>query len=283
MQFGAGAVHRLYTVRNPSLDRERNCCRVAQCGMRSVCSDVWSLVFAFCDFSTLYAARQVCHYLATLVRERARPDLHVTGAPLPQNPPPFTVCRVHVALSLRSTDAELCALPYRGLIVALNLKWNRQVTDASLGGLANLTALNLGANRHVTDAGLADLANLTSLNLSWNWRITDAALARLRNLATFRLGWNQNITDAGLASLEHLTRLDLGANTNISDIGVARLVNLVSLDLGNNTSITYAGVASLANLASLSLGANMNFPDTDLVRLSRSNVAIPTPALLERG
>jgi len=151
----------------------------------------------------------------------------------------------------------------------LNMAKCRQITDAGLAPLTNLTSLNM-ARDQITDAGLAPLTNLTSLNIALCREITDTGLARLTNLTSLNIyGCQQiTITDAGLAPLIKLTSLDMGYCDQITDAGLATLTNLTSLNMDFCSRITDTGLAPLTNLTSLSMRSCERITDAGLAPLT---------------
>jgi Leucine-rich repeat (LRR) protein len=166
--------------------------------------------------------------------------------------------------------AELPQGPFR--LTSVNLRGNKQVTDASLAAFqdcTNVTYLNLSGTQ-VTDEGLMhfkDCKGLTELRLE-GVRVTDAGLAAFKNcnLKTFNLG-NTPVTDAGLAHLKDCKDLTVChlLNTPVTDTGLAHLKdckNLTWLDL-RGTKVTDTGLAYFKDCKNLSTLWLVNTPITD--------------------
>jgi len=175
------------------------------------------------------------------------------------------VLSMRVAVRINDTEpwvrgvAELPQGPFR--LTYVNLRHNKQVTDADLAafaGCTNVTYLNLSGTQ-VTDGGLAqfkDCKGLTELRLEFV-RVTDAGLAVFKNcnLTAFHLG-NTPVTDVGLAHLKDCKNLTVChlLNTRVTDAGLAHLKdckNLTWLDL-RGTYVTDAGLAYFKDCKNLS-------------------------------
>jgi hypothetical protein len=183
--------------------------------------------------------------------------------------------------------AQLVAmLPDSGAhITQLNLSRCKNITDAGLQHLSNLTALqdlDLAGCENITDAGLQHLSNLTALeelDLFECDNITGAGFLALNNLTALKwlnLNSCENITDEGLQHLSNLTALEalyLFPCYNITDAGLLALKNLTalrSLNL-NSCDITDAGLEHLSNLTALEkldLNGCENITDAGLLALN---------------
>jgi hypothetical protein len=133
--------------------------------------------------------------------------------------------------------------------------WGAEVTDETLGLLADLPALEnvtLASDR-ITDEGLlhlSKLSNLRRLDLQAS-AVTDEGLVYVSRLESLNsLGLNSKaITDKGLediATMDQLVGLSI-SNTLISDRGLGYLHTMAQLrrvDL-NNTRVTLDGVVAL--------------------------------------
>ena len=200
---------------------------------------------------------------------------------------------------------ELAAVGQLKRLKALDLSYNKNLTDDGLKHLRGLTDLRTLAIRKtpITGSGLADLAPLTGLRelaLTESRKFVPANarhLAAFRNLAALDLSdfetsdagatvvgglpglvelklSHAGMTDAGAARLAGLTKLkSLVLNGNpVTDAGVAHfrgLTGLVQLDLGY-TQVADAGLAHLRGLTGLevlTLSGNSRITDAGTVHL----------------
>ena len=137
----------------------------------------------------------------------------------------------------------------------------RQITDAGLAHLKNLTSLETLRldNTQIGDEGLAHLAGLNSLKTLYlpGTQITDAGLARIGNLTALEnlCVHSTKVTGAGLQHLQDLTGLRYLCvhNTPMTDEGLAHLKNKTALRTLylHNTQVTDSGLEHLKSLTSL--------------------------------
>lgn len=141
-------------------------------------------------------------------------------------------------------------------ITALDLKYNKYITNLVVTSLPSLTNLNISHNTQITSDALEKCTQLKELYLGGNSRIDDRCISRLTNLETLCLPQNRNITNFSVSLLTKLTWLDLEDNDRISGEGLVTLTNLTYLKLANNYIVNDASIAPLTRLRKLVLGYN---------------------------
>ncbi|XP_054278776.1 F-box/LRR-repeat protein 14 [Macrosteles quadrilineatus] len=151
------------------------------------------------------------------------------------------------------TDVALTQAFFNELstITRLNLSLCKQITDSSLGRIAqlkNLEVLDLGGCCNVTNTGLLLIAwglrNLRWLNLRSCWHISDQGIAHIAGLNKENAEGNLQLEYLGLQDCQ---RLSDEALKHVS----AGLTGLKSINLSFCVSITDSGLKYLAKMASL--------------------------------